>query len=125
MARACVTYAVQVMTFDDYGVSGHPNHSSVYRGVLRLVQTDVVEPRQAWSLQSTSKLRKYLGIVEMPLSCIECWLRPALRLTLNDEPSRVHRAMQAHATQYVWYRRLYVRASRYCVVNTLAPLSAS
>lgn len=120
--RGGVVSALQVVTFDGYGVSGHRNHTSVYRGVQRLIQSEVVGPRQAWCLRSTSKLRKFLGVVEVPLSCLECWARPSVRLTLNDEPMRVHRAMRAHHTQYVWYRRLYVLVSRYCIVNTLVPL---
>ena len=28
-------------------------------------------------------------------------------------------AMAQHASQRVWYRRLYMRCSRYCFVNTL------
>ena len=34
-------------------------------------------------------------------------------------PWRCHQAMRAHASQYVWYRRLYVAFSRYVFVNVL------
>lgn len=39
----CLCQSVlQVLTFDDYGVSGHPNHRAVYRGVSLACSTRVV-----------------------------------------------------------------------------------
>ena len=38
-------------------------------------------------------------------------------------PRRCHAAMCAHASQYVWYRKLYVLTSRFVWVNTLHRLS--
>ena len=38
------------------------------------------------------------------------------------QPWYCHRAMREHASQYVWYRRLYVLFSRYVFVNTLERL---
>ena len=38
---------------------------------------------------------------------------------VSARPWLCHWAMREHASQYVWYRRLYVAVSRYCVVNTL------
>ena len=44
---------------------------------------------------------------------------PSLCCFVTARPWRCHRAMRAHATQYVWYRKLYVLTSRYVCVNTL------
>ena len=48
---------VQVITFDGYGVSGHPNHRSVCEGVLHLCREK--ESLNVFLLESVSLLRKY------------------------------------------------------------------
>jgi len=37
----------------------------------------------------------------------------------NWRPRMNYQAMQAHASQFVWYRRLFVVFSRYTFMNTL------
>ncbi len=41
------------------------------------------------------------------------------RLCLNDNPCRTYRAILAHISQFVWYRRLFILFSRYTYLNTL------
>ena len=44
-------------------------------------------------------------------------------LCFNDSPRLSYRAMQAHASQFVWYRRLFVVFSNYTFFNLLLPIS--
>lgn len=43
----------------------------------------------------------------------------------NPNPLTVHHGMLAHASQYVWFRRLYIIFSQYVFYNTLDPLAFS
>ena len=36
-----------------------------------------------------------------------------------DKRYQIRKAMEAHKTQYVWFRKLYMFFSRYIFVNTL------
>lgn len=38
---------------------------------------------------------------------------------------RVQRAMYAHQSQMIWFRRLYINLSRYMVINTLREMQLS
>ena len=46
----------------------------------------------------------------------------SLSLSLSTHPQR---AMQAHKSQYNWFRKLYVTFSRYMIVNTYKSLAIS
>ncbi|KAI3643382.1 hypothetical protein MP228_012937 [Amoeboaphelidium protococcarum] len=74
-----------VFTFDDYGVSGHRNHISVYNGVKRMIQSQNMAESsstgqnanqlsghgrvQAYALQSVYLIRKYIGPLDLILVC--------------------------------------------------------
>ena len=57
----------QVLTFDTYGISGHPNHVATYRGVKHLFGSVCPELNSSlsgvtgWALVSLPWHRKYLG----------------------------------------------------------------
>jgi N-acetylglucosaminylphosphatidylinositol deacetylase len=104
------------VTFDAHGVSGHLNHIACYQGVLELLSQ---RPElSAYALESTNIVRKFLGAFDILISyfCSSLLQYTWLDLRLN------YRAMQAHASQFVWYRRLFIAFARYSFVNTLAPL---
>ena len=134
--------AALLVTFDEAGVSGHANHADTFRGVRRYLREEAaaaIGGRSAaaatggggtttsvrgFALVSTGIVRKYLGLFDAALSCVLSWRAGQLGSTcfaLLDVPL-VHRAMTAHASQYVWYRRLFVLFSRYGFVNTLRPI---
>lgn len=73
-------------------------------------------------LETTSLLRKYIG----PLDVLNASLvgRPAF-VASADGVQRVRRAMRAHASQFVWFRRLFVMFSAYTHVNTFNPRRVS
>ncbi|CAI9776333.1 unnamed protein product [Fraxinus pennsylvanica] len=90
-----------IITFDDYGVSGHCNHRDVHRGVQKLLHDFSERPPKAWELVSTSIFRKQL-------QCL-----------LNEDPSKTYAAMAQNRSQWIWFRKLFVWFSSYTYVNTL------
>ena len=87
----------------------------------------------AYALHSVPLWRKYLGVFD----ALVCWLgvEEASRaecaadglasfcLVMAPHPLRAmqasYTAMQAHQSQFVWFRRLFVVFSRYTFINTL------
>jgi N-acetylglucosaminylphosphatidylinositol deacetylase len=126
-----------IVTFDEGGVSGHANHADTFRGVRHFLRENAAAAAAAgagagagngwvrgFSLVSTGIVRKYLGLLDLPLSCLlggGSGSLGSLCFALN-RPTLNHAAMAAHASQFVWYRRLFVLFSRYSFVNTLAPI---
>lgn len=115
-----------LLTFDDGGISGHPNHIDTYRGVRAFLSAQHRDGVVGYSLLSTPIWRKYAGLADGALSFGEDALRamfsrPADRIHFVSllQPGLVHRCMAAHASQLVWYRRLFIIFSRYTYLNTL------
>uniref|UniRef100_A0A8C9LH81 N-acetylglucosaminylphosphatidylinositol deacetylase n=1 Tax=Piliocolobus tephrosceles TaxID=591936 RepID=A0A8C9LH81_9PRIM len=53
----------KILTFDSFGVSGHPNHQSVYRGARLLSKSKDI---QIFTLNSSYIIFKYLGPLSFP-----------------------------------------------------------
>jgi hypothetical protein len=120
---------IQIVTFDAGGVSGHPNHGALAQAIAHIPSPKGGRNPKAvkvWCLETTSFVRKYLGVLDAPLSFLlarrqslspgdetETWV------ALNLRPWVAYSAMLAHASQFVWYRRLFILFSRYTYVNTL------
>lgn len=100
-----------LITFDSYGVSGHPNHISVHHGVSTIKKVPILV------LDSVSLPRKYSSVLDLPLSQCQSSI-----IALSFDPMTSYKAMSAHASQFVWYRRLFVGVSRYTFINTLTLL---
>jgi N-acetylglucosaminylphosphatidylinositol deacetylase len=115
-----------LLTFDDYGISGHPNHISTYHGVRSFLSSQHRDGVVGYELRSTPIWRKYAGVLDAALSWAEertmaMFSRGSERVHFVSllQPGLVHRCMVAHASQFVWYRRLFIVFSRYTYVNTL------
>eukprot|EP01028_Stygiella_incarcerata_P013788 TRINITY_DN844_c0_g1_i1.p1 TRINITY_DN844_c0_g1~~TRINITY_DN844_c0_g1_i1.p1 ORF type:complete len:222 (-),score=47.69 TRINITY_DN844_c0_g1_i1:82-747(-) len=104
-----------IFTFDQYGVSGHLNHKCAARGVRTYVKK--FTSTKAWYLESVSLMRKFLGMFDIPISYL---MRSGTsQVMITHRASDVaKRAMEAHRSQWVWFRRLFVFFSRYMFVNT-------
>lgn len=121
----------QIFTFDEGGVSHHPNHIAVYLGLRRALKrlqnshvittSDLRSSNQphllAFALDSTSVLRKYSGIFDSVVSFGNRRVVFSFDLKLN------YQAMTAHYSQFVWYRHLFVVFSRYSYMNTFSPIT--
>ncbi|XP_013416582.1 N-acetylglucosaminyl-phosphatidylinositol de-N-acetylase [Lingula anatina] len=109
-----------VITFDGYGVSGHRNHIAVYHGVKSLFTKSQRRSKiEAYRLVSVNLLRKYSLLLDLPYSF---YFDGQLMLSNWLDVHKAKKAMEAHASQYVWFRWLYVAFSRYMIMNTLKPL---
>ncbi|XP_027165787.1 probable N-acetylglucosaminyl-phosphatidylinositol de-N-acetylase isoform X1 [Coffea eugenioides] len=109
-----------IITFDNYGVSGHCNHCDVHQGVRKLLQNSSQQV-EAWELVSNNILRKYSGPVDIWLSILlarKC-LNRELQSLLNENPFQSYAAMAQHRSQWIWFRKLFVSFSSYTYVNTL------
>jgi N-acetylglucosaminylphosphatidylinositol deacetylase len=138
--------AVHLITFDEGGVSGHINHRDCYRSVRYLFSScashpflDCIENVDLWTLETIrNPLFKYLPVVEW-LILLRHWFTILISDTSTNTPSSFSavnpkansvtlrlsnptlnwRAMSIHASQFVWYRRLFVIFSCYTFSNRL------
>jgi len=125
-----------ILTFDDYGVSSHPNHVSIIRGIRHMLETNAfARPPKVYSLSTVSLVSKYTGVFGSVFARFSVWLRiiakglPVVNLfTKGGEPTPIFisgakeyitglSAMKQHWTQMVWFRWLNVFFSRYMWVN--------
>lgn len=110
-----------IFTFDAGGVSGHANHVACYRGAVHWAvsrTTPLSANVSVFVLESTNLLRKYSGLLDAPLS-----MALSERCHFHFDPLFTYRAMSAHWSQFVWYRKLFVVFSRYAYMNTLRQLT--
>lgn len=135
---------MQVLTFDERGISSHPNHVSLAHGARALVSESArsMSPRlRAFSLVTVPLLpTKYSSQLSALFKSIELTCCELLRnkggpgaivVIASLCPSRKEStfisnheryltavaAMKKHRSQLVWFRWLYVAFSRYMWVN--------
>jgi len=106
-----------VLTFDRWGVSGHKNHASVH-GAMTLLCMERRLPRgvRVFCLRTVNALRKYSVWLDVPASLATSPV--AYVISGGADWWRIQRAMSAHRSQYVWFRKLYMLFSRYILINT-------
>jgi N-acetylglucosaminylphosphatidylinositol deacetylase len=105
-----------VATFDEYGISGHPNHIATYRSLHYLFHScgyRSSHPCILLALESVSIARKFLSILDYPFSVLHNDV-----LILQFALVKVFQAMWIHYSQFVWYRFLFILFSRYSFINT-------
>ncbi|KAI3455155.1 hypothetical protein Pfo_011818 [Paulownia fortunei] len=116
------TYSIDlIITFDDYGISGHCNHRDVHQGVRKLLHDASGRHLEAWELVSTNIVRKYIGPVDIWLSILFARHQKngQSHCLLNLDPQKSYAAMAQHSSQWVWFRKLFVAFSSCTYVNTL------
>ncbi|ERM96140.1 probable N-acetylglucosaminyl-phosphatidylinositol de-N-acetylase isoform X1 [Amborella trichopoda] len=113
-----------LITFDNYGVSGHPNHCAVHRGIRLLLRDSMWANTLAWELVSTNIVRKYCGPVDIWCSMLHSLLhqKGQVHCFVNAHPTVSFNAMAQHKSQWVWFRKLFVLLSSYSYVNSLREL---
>lgn len=130
---------LNLITFDQYGVSNHVNHISTFHAVCQYAadyQVSHSDTILVWTLQTIhNPLLKYFPIMEWMLLLLCCMGLSQTRTTVATHslsiadcnrktyrclrPSVSWRAMRAHHSQFVWYRRLFIIFSKYTYTNTL------
>lgn len=121
-----------VVTFDENGISGHKNHKSCFHGAKSLwTEQGGHSLKGIYILQSPSIVQKYLGDAFFVHQLSALAAHPQFNsnasplLLANPSPHLLHIAMQAHRSQYVWFRRLYILASQLVYFNVLLPISST
>ncbi|KAK3927048.1 Ribitol-5-phosphate xylosyltransferase 1 [Frankliniella fusca] len=106
-----------IITFDKHGVSNHANHCSLfYAMALLCIEKKLPKNCHAFALETTSILRKYSYLLDVPIS----YLMSSNNFVVSfQERATIKRAMQAHASQLLWFRHLYLFFSRYLFINSL------
>lgn len=112
-----------IITFDDYGVSGHLNHISIYRAMQTMYSKGHLPVgTQVFCLKSVNLLRKYVGIVDCMLSyCSATYVYVSGYRGII----KAQMAMCQHRSQLTWYRWLYIVFSRYMIMNTLQRIAVA
>ena len=112
-----------VITFDRHGVSGHKNHCALYTALAFLCHENRI-PRtcRVFALRSVNFLRKYSSVFDVPMSFL---LTPSAAYVAGPmQWLHLRKAMRAHYSQYVWFRKLYMLFSRYTLINTYDEMTA-
>lgn len=105
-----------VITFGEYGVSGHSNHQDTHT-VMKSLQN-----LKVFFLEDVNILRKYSSIFDVLFTCIIAGVLQR-KLVLISSPWEVYKTycgMKCHQSQFVWFRKLYFLFSRYIMVNQLS-----
>lgn len=127
-----------LITFDAGGVSGHPNHISLYHGARAFIY-DLVHGKSGWqspvdlyTLTSVPVVRKYTSILDA-VATLASW---AMRIEFKNKQrpnglvffngvgsggiTTAWKAMTtAHTSQMRWFRYGWITLSRYMVMNDL------
>jgi len=99
-----------------HGISGHKNHSSIYSAMAYLVMENrLPSATKVFALRSVNVLRKYSSLLDVPMSFI---LASVVYTASVKDWCILHKAMAAHGSQNVWFRKLYMLFSRYILINT-------
>ncbi|KAI9740251.1 MAG: N-acetylglucosaminyl-phosphatidylinositol de-N-acetylase [Cirrosporium novae-zelandiae] len=130
-----------LITFDDYGISQHPNHRSLYHGAKTFLldlmkgKTGWECPVQLYTLTSVSILRKYTGIMDATLTMLEGVFSGGHSEAKTAKGKRLERLVfvngmteygsawgamtKAHVSQMRWFRWGWISLGRYMFVNDL------
>ncbi|KAM7139655.1 LOW QUALITY PROTEIN: N-acetylglucosaminyl-phosphatidylinositol de-N-acetylase [Macrochelys suwanniensis] len=110
-----------LITFDAGGVSGHANHIALY-AALRYLHSEGKLPEgcRVLTLKSVNLLRKYISILDVPISCLQS--QDVLFILTKEESEQAKRAMRCHHSQLLWFRHTYILFSRFMVINSLCLL---
>ena len=128
-----------LLTFDKYGISSHPNHTSLYHGAhawlsrLMAGKSGWRCPVDLYTLTTTNILRKYSSFFDAPMTMFLAAVRargsakqkrerpPALLFVSGfNEYRRGQEAMvKGHKSQMRWFRWGWIGVGRYMVVNDL------
>ena len=137
-----------LITFDQNGISSHPNHISLYYGSIAWLK-GLMKGKSGWecpvtfyTLTSTNILRKYMSVLDVPFTILSSVLQ-SMRSTgakkmAKDLPERLlfmnsigdcrrgqTTMTTAHSSQMRWFRWGWVLISRYMVVNDLKKVQIS
>ncbi|XP_026695736.2 N-acetylglucosaminyl-phosphatidylinositol de-N-acetylase-like [Ciona intestinalis] len=107
-----------LLTFDESGISGHPNHIAVNSAVKFMIKHRLTASFKPFVLETVPIVRKYLQILDIIPTIIFLNQSQVVVLSSCAEYFKAISAMQCHRTQLVWFRWLIVAFSRNMLINT-------
>lgn len=124
-----------LITFDEGGVSSHPNHISLYHGASTFVR-NLMQRHSGWdnpvkmyTLTTTNFVRKYSSVVDAMITVVMSLFQkkksgefptPMLAVSGVGGLRKAQMAMtNAHQSQMRWFRWGWIGVSRYMIVNDL------
>lgn len=132
-----------LITFDNTGISSHPNHISLYQGARHFISS-LIKNRPGWecpvdlyTLSSINIVRKYSSAFDALTSLISVALskkrkdhdkHPGKLMFMSglEDYMQAQKAMtNAHVSQMRWFRWAWIVLSRYMVLNDLKLEKAS
>ena len=124
-----------LITFDEGGISGHPNHISLLHGCTMFMKNLMARhagwesPVKLYTLTTTNVVRKYSSVLDSLVSILAIVVGKKERgafpspLLMVSSPGDVRKAQQAmttaHVSQMRWFRWGWIGISRYMVINDL------
>lgn len=114
-----------VLTFDGYGISGHPNHRSIYEAVRFLRDRPIIFEPKLLTLKSLGLYRKYNSFLDSIPTLVISYLpfyksKKTFSLGIDiAKYSSLKSTLLLHRSQMLWFRQLYMIFSRYMFINDL------
>lgn len=137
-----------IVTFDEGGISNHPNHRSLYHGSVAFLKALMKGksgyscPVALYTLTTTNIVRKYSGVFDSPLTMVigavanvgDLFTSSSKKTSAKDagfasrllyvssfnQWTRARTAMtDGHKSQMLWFRWGWITIGRYMFVNDL------
>jgi LmbE family N-acetylglucosaminyl deacetylase len=114
-----LSLSAQVITFDERGVSLHPNHAAIAKSLPALrAPTSNEDQVRVFSLQTHAPLTKFISFLSVlpPFTMIPGLFPEGRHVKISTNYRgwwKAVRAMRQHASQMTWFRWLYLAGSRY------------
>ncbi|GAA5845118.1 hypothetical protein JCM3766R1_004442 [Sporobolomyces carnicolor] len=115
--HATETNSDAIITFDEYGVSGHANHRVLHKILLRAIRQDELAV-PVYAVRSSNVIAKYTSLSLVPFALlkhvvVERSTTSSLFVSSFEQFQRARRSFAAHQSQARWFRTLFVHSSRY------------
>ena len=101
-----------IVTFDQYGISYHPNHCAIFYGIEHMMKSNALLDIEVFTLTTVMLWRKYIALADVNFILTDEW--QAYRLNVYE----AYKTLAEHTSQLVWFRKLFVIFSRYTYVNS-------
>lgn len=110
-----------IFTFDEYGVSNHPNHIATYHGVRYYFMNVLIDKTSisGYKLNSKNLFRKFIGLFDIIFICIFHGLFIINIFGLY----KAYKGMFAHSSQNVWYRKIFIFFSSFTYINSYSKIN--
>lgn len=117
----------QVITFDSLGITRHPNHTPLSHGVELYLRRHrhTRKTTRLWVLETVIIPMKFTSVLYPAILQASIRLRGSQDLVFVSSLwgyLRTLRAMMQHRSQLVWFRWLYVLASKYMWTDRLVEI---